>query len=81
MLSAVARVTGPGAVAVVLTGMGRDGALGADDVVAAGGSVLVQDQASSAVWGMPGTVARAGLASVVGTPKELARHLMLRGSV
>lgn len=80
MLSALARVAGTGAVAVVLTGMGRDGALGADDVVAAGGSVLVQDQASSAVWGMPGTVARAGLASVVGTPRDIARHLMRRGS-
>lgn len=80
MLSAMARVAGAGGVAVVLTGMGRDGAIGANDVVAAGGSVLVQDQASSAVWGMPGTVARAGLASVVGTPRDIARHLMRRGS-
>ncbi len=51
--------------AVVLTGMGSDGARGCADVVAAGGSVLVQDEASSVVWGMPGAVVAAGLAPTV----------------
>ncbi|HEY0216769.1 MAG TPA: chemotaxis response regulator protein-glutamate methylesterase [Cellulomonas sp.] len=48
--------------ALVLTGMGADGRTGCEDVVAAGGTVLVQDEATSVVWGMPGAVATAGLA-------------------
>lgn len=48
--------------ALVLTGMGADGRTGCEDVVAAGGTVIVQDEASSVVWGMPGAVAAAGLA-------------------
>ena len=54
-----------GVLAVVLTGMGSDGMAGARMVHDRGGSVLVQDQASSAVWGMPGAVANAGLAHKV----------------
>jgi len=50
---------------VVLTGMGQDGCEGSRALVAAGGSVLVQDQATSVVWGMPGAVASAGLAEEV----------------
>jgi two-component system, chemotaxis family, protein-glutamate methylesterase/glutaminase len=50
---------------VVLTGMGCDGALGAAQLVAAGGGIIAQDEASSAVWGMPGRVAQAGLTSAV----------------
>jgi two-component system chemotaxis response regulator CheB len=53
------------ALAVVLTGMGADGQRGAEHLVAAGSEVIVQDEASSVVWGMPGAVARAGLASAV----------------
>jgi two-component system chemotaxis response regulator CheB len=59
----VAQVYGSGTLACVLTGMGRDGAKGAERVRAAGGRILVQDQASSVVWGMPGAVATAGLAN------------------
>jgi two-component system chemotaxis response regulator CheB len=54
-----------GIVSLVLTGMGSDGVAGARDVIAAGGSVIAQDEASSVVWGMPGAVARAGLCSAV----------------
>ena len=48
--------------AVVLTGMGADGRVGAEHVVGAGGTVLAQDEPSSVVWGMPGAVATAGWA-------------------
>lgn len=80
MFESVAEAAGAGAVAVVLTGMGRDGASGARHIVACSGSVIAQDQASSTVWGMPGTVARDGLASIIGAPMQLARHLTARGS-
>jgi two-component system, chemotaxis family, protein-glutamate methylesterase/glutaminase len=50
------------AIAVILTGMGQDGLRGIEILKPAGASVLVQDEASSVVWGMPGFVARAGLA-------------------
>jgi two-component system chemotaxis response regulator CheB len=59
-------------VAVVLTGMGSDGRDGARAVVEAGGLVMAQDAVTSVVWGMPGAVVRAGLASTVGPPAELA---------
>lgn len=63
--------------AVVLTGMGHDGLDGARALKAAGASVLVQDEASSAVWGMPGSVARAGLADgvldIAGLSAQVAR--------
>ncbi len=57
-----AHVYGGAAVAVVLTGMGSDGANGARALVEAGAAVIAQDEATSTVWGMPGAVARAGLA-------------------
>ena len=60
------------ALGVVLTGMGYDGCAGSQAIVAQGGSVLAQDEASSAVWGMPGAVARAGLADRVLPLSELA---------
>jgi two-component system chemotaxis response regulator CheB len=65
LFSSAAAVWGAGILAVVLTGMGCDGARGAADVVAAGGGVIVQDETTSVVWGMPGSVAHAGFASAV----------------
>jgi two-component system chemotaxis response regulator CheB len=78
MLGSVAALRRPGTVAVILSGMGRDGVEGAGAVVAAGGSVLVQDEATSAVWGMPRAVAEAGLAAAILPPEKLARRVASR---
>lgn len=60
MFRAAAEIWGPATLAVVLTGMGQDGCLGAGEIVAAGGQCFAQDEATSVVWGMPGFVTRAG---------------------
>lgn len=78
MFESVAEVFGSRALAVVLSGMGRDGCEGTRDLVEAGARVLVQDKASSVVWGMPGAVANAGRASAVLPPEEIGR-LIARG--
>lgn len=65
MLGSIARAFGDRSVAVVLTGMGSDGAAGALAVKAAGGEVIAQDEATSVVWGMPGATMRNQAASRV----------------
>lgn len=65
MFRSVVETWGGHVLGVVLTGMGHDGASGAGDIVRAGGSVLVQDEATSVVWGMPGAVVAAGFADEV----------------
>jgi two-component system chemotaxis response regulator CheB len=65
LFSSAAEVLGVSNLAVILTGMGSDGTTGAQDIVAAGGSVIAQDEASSVVWGMPGAAANAGVCSAV----------------
>ena len=65
LFASAAQVWGSAILAAVLTGMGSDGARGADDIVAAGGSVIAQDEASSVVWGMPGAAAHAGVCAAV----------------
>jgi len=60
LFASAAKVWGGWNLAVVLTGMGSDGTEGAAEIVAAGGNVLAQDEATSVVWGMPGSVAHAG---------------------
>jgi two-component system chemotaxis response regulator CheB len=63
MLQSVARVAGNRSVGVVLTGMGDDGARGAKSIVDAGGTVVVESEATAVVYGMPGAVVRSKLAS------------------
>jgi two-component system chemotaxis response regulator CheB len=62
--------------AVVLTGMGSDGMRGGKEIVAAGGSVIAQDEASSVVWGMPGAVANAGICAAVLPLGQIAPKLV-----
>jgi two-component system, chemotaxis family, protein-glutamate methylesterase/glutaminase len=69
-------VYGGGALATVLTGMGQDGLAGARQLAAAGARILVQDEDSSVVWGMPGAVAGAGLADDVLPLEELADRVV-----
>ncbi len=78
MLASVGAIYGGGALGVVLTGMGRDGVEGASRLVACGGSVIAQDEASCAVWGMPRAVLEAGLASAVLAPDKIARRIASR---
>ena len=75
LFQSAAATFGAGVLGVVMTGMGRDGAAGSEAIVRAGGRVIVQDEASSVVWGMPGTVSRAGLASGTMPPHELAAEI------
>jgi len=65
MLRTAAHVFGTGLLATVLTGMGSDGAKGCEAVARAGGRFIVQDEASSVVWGMPGAAAATGLAESI----------------
>jgi two-component system chemotaxis response regulator CheB len=78
MFASVGAVYGTGALGVILTGMGRDGVDGATRLVANGGSVLAQDEASCAVWGMPRAVLEAGLACAALPPDKLARRIASR---
>src|SRR4051794_11156129 len=65
-----------GVLALVLTGMGSDGTHGGKDIVAAGGSVIAQDEASSVVWGMPGAAAHAGICAAVLPLDQIAPKLV-----
>ncbi len=78
MLASVGAIYGPGALGVVLTGMGRDGVEGASTLVSRGGSIIAQDEASCAVWGMPRAVLEAGLACAVLPPDKIARRIASR---
>jgi two-component system chemotaxis response regulator CheB len=78
LFRSVAKVFGARSLAVVLTGMGQDGLFGCQHIREAGGQVVVQDEASSVVWGMPGAVFQAGLAEKVLPLNELAAEINRR---
>jgi two-component system chemotaxis response regulator CheB len=81
MLRSLVAALGGRVLAVVLTGMGHDGLAGARALVAAGGQVLAQDEATSVVWGMPGAVAQAGLAmAVLPLPRLSAKIIEIVGT-
>jgi len=65
-----------GVMAVVLTGMGSDGMRGGKEIVAAGGSVIAQDEATSVVWGMPGAATHAGICAAVLPLGQIAPKLI-----
>jgi len=65
LFRSVATVYGEHVLAAVLTGMGSDGLRGSEQIRRRGGQVLAQDEATSVVWGMPGFVAKAGLADAI----------------
>jgi two-component system chemotaxis response regulator CheB len=75
MFSSAAEIWGSWNLALVLTGMGSDGTRGAADIVAAGGNVIAQDEETSVVWGMPGSVSKAGLCSAVLPVDQIAAKL------
>src|SRR6202167_236313 len=76
LFTSAAAVWGAASLAVVLSGMGADGTRGAADIVASGGSVMAQDEASSVVWGMPRSVAQAGLCSAVLPLDQIASRVI-----
>jgi two-component system chemotaxis response regulator CheB len=76
MLASIAEACDGRALAVILSGMGRDGAEGAAALHRAGGTIYAQDAETSAVWGMPGAVAKADLATLIAPPEALAEAIM-----
>jgi two-component system, chemotaxis family, protein-glutamate methylesterase/glutaminase len=78
LFRSVAAVYGANALGVILTGTGQDGLKGCEALCAAGASVIVQDEASSVVWGMPGFVARAGLAEKILALDQICGEIMKR---
>lgn len=77
-MKSLARTYGRQILAVVLTGMGRDGLAGAQEIHAKGGMIIAQDRESSVVYGMPRHIVEAELAQVVGTPQTLGRFIAER---
>jgi two-component system chemotaxis response regulator CheB len=78
LFRSAANVYGNRLLAMVLTGMGNDGLKGSAQVVQEGGRVLVQDEASSVIWGMPGAVVNANLADKVLPLSEMAQEVVAR---
>lgn len=78
MFKSAGEELGASALGIILTGMGRDGTVGAADLIKHGGAVITQDEESCAVWGMPRSVTDAGLVAAIAPPDELARIVLDR---
>lgn len=78
LFRSVAQVYASHVLAVVMTGMGQDGLRGCQQIHAAGGQVIVQDEASAIVWGMPSFVVKAGIADRIVPLPELASEILGR---
>jgi two-component system chemotaxis response regulator CheB len=78
LFRSVAAACGANVLAVVMTGMGCDGVLGAQAIRDAGGNVIIQDETSSVVWGMPGLVHAAGLDDAAYPLAQLPVEIMRR---
>ncbi|MEZ6035523.1 MAG: chemotaxis-specific protein-glutamate methyltransferase CheB [Planctomycetaceae bacterium] len=78
LFQSVAEVCGSNCLAVVLTGLGDDGTAGCRAIRQSGAEILVQDEASSAAWGMPGAIVDAGLASSVLSLEDIAPAIAMR---
>lgn len=78
LFRSVAEVYGAGTLGVVMTGMGSDGVLGAEYIRQRGGEVIVQDEASSVVWGMPGLVYSSGQADGIYPLSQLGQEITRR---
>jgi len=76
LFDSVAELYGSRCLSVVLTGMGRDGLSGCKALSEKGAQIVVQDEASSVVWGMPGLVANAGLADAI-VPLDILSETLL----
>ncbi|WP_298301335.1 chemotaxis-specific protein-glutamate methyltransferase CheB [uncultured Erythrobacter sp.] len=76
MLRSLAKSCDGRVLAILLSGMGRDGFEGAEELVESGGAVWAQDAKTCAVWGMPGAVAKGGLASMIAPPEKLGQSIM-----
>jgi len=80
LFRSTAKIYGAGVLGVVLTGMGQDGLLGCQNIREAGGKIIVQDEASSVVWGMPGSVVNSGFADRVVSLQDMAGEIIDRVS-
>lgn len=80
LFRSTAEVMGSRVLGVMLTGMGRDGVEGCRSIRQSGGDVIIQDEASSVVWGMPGAVSAAGLQAGTFPLAELGREIVERTS-
>lgn len=78
LFRSVATVCHAGVLGVVMTGMGSDGVIGSQRIREAGGEVIIQDEASAVVWGMPGLVYAAGQADAVYPLDQLAPEITRR---
>lgn len=78
LFRSVASVFGANTLAVIMTGMGSDGLIGAKKISDSGGEIIVQDEASSVVWGMPGAIYHSGIAEAAYPLSQLAGEITRR---